>query len=120
MCRMRTSVNIQGRFRQVAKISERLCAFADDVTKIVVTHHPFDVPEGHDERDLVSRAARHGGAGPLRPRPPARRPPPRRPRRPLSGDKAGRESDEWAGNKGVDLPARPAIDFSATPRRTTG
>jgi hypothetical protein len=34
-------------FRQVAKISERLCAF--DVTKIVVTHHPFDVPEGHDD-----------------------------------------------------------------------
>lgn len=47
-----------GRFRQVAKISERLCAFADDVTEIVVTHHPFDVPEGYDERDLEGRAAR--------------------------------------------------------------
>ena len=45
-------------FRQVEKISEHLCAFADEVTKIVVTHHPFDVPEGHDERDLVGRAAR--------------------------------------------------------------
>jgi len=23
---------------------------------VIVTHHPFDLPEGHDERDLVGRA----------------------------------------------------------------
>jgi 3',5'-cyclic AMP phosphodiesterase CpdA len=44
--------------RQVEKIRGHLCAFADDVTKIVVTHHPFDAPAGHDARDLVGRAAR--------------------------------------------------------------
>ena len=27
------------------------------IAKIIVTHHPFDVPEGHHERDLVERAA---------------------------------------------------------------
>ena len=42
--------------RQIAHIRERLCAYADDVTKIIVTHHPFDVPENADERDLVGRA----------------------------------------------------------------
>jgi 3',5'-cyclic AMP phosphodiesterase CpdA len=41
--------------RQAARIRERLCPFSDGVTKIVVTHHPFDVPEGH-ESDLVGRA----------------------------------------------------------------
>jgi len=41
--------------RQIARMRKRFCAYADDVTKIVVTHHPFDVPEGH-ERELVGRA----------------------------------------------------------------
>lgn len=41
---------------QVAWMSERLCACDPGVVKIVVTHHPFDVPEGHDERNLVGRA----------------------------------------------------------------
>jgi 3',5'-cyclic AMP phosphodiesterase CpdA len=41
---------------QIAAIRERLCPFADDVTKIIVTHHPFDLPEGHDEDELVGRA----------------------------------------------------------------
>jgi 3',5'-cyclic AMP phosphodiesterase CpdA len=41
---------------QVAWMKEKLCAFDPKVVKIVVTHHPFDVPEGHDERDLVGRA----------------------------------------------------------------
>ncbi len=41
---------------QVSKIRERLCPFGDEVTKIIVTHHPFDVPEGHREDDLVGRA----------------------------------------------------------------
>lgn len=43
---------------QMAKIRERLCAYGDEVTKIVVTHHPFDLPEGHNEDELVNRAER--------------------------------------------------------------
>ena len=41
---------------QVDWMRERLCAFEPEVVKIVVTHHPFDLPEGHDERNLVGRA----------------------------------------------------------------
>ena len=41
---------------QIARMRERLCPFGDDVTKIIVTHHPFDVPAGTDERELVGRA----------------------------------------------------------------
>ncbi|MDQ3820645.1 MAG: metallophosphoesterase [Acidobacteriota bacterium] len=41
---------------QIAAIRERLCAFNDEVTKIIVTHHPFDLPEGGDESELVGRA----------------------------------------------------------------
>lgn len=42
--------------RQMAHTRERLCDLSNEITKIIVTHHPFDVPEGHDERDLVGRA----------------------------------------------------------------
>jgi 3',5'-cyclic AMP phosphodiesterase CpdA len=42
--------------QQIAAIRDRLCPFADEVVKIIVTHHPFDVPEGHDEDELVGRA----------------------------------------------------------------
>jgi 3',5'-cyclic AMP phosphodiesterase CpdA len=41
---------------QIATIRDRLCHFPEEVTKIIVTHHPFDLPEGHDERELVNRA----------------------------------------------------------------
>jgi 3',5'-cyclic AMP phosphodiesterase CpdA len=41
---------------QVAHLRETFCALGDDVVKTIVTHHPFDLPEGHDERDLVGRA----------------------------------------------------------------
>lgn len=41
---------------QVACLRERFSAVGPDVVKIVVTHHPFDLPEGHDENDLVGRA----------------------------------------------------------------
>jgi len=41
---------------QVAQLRETFCALGDDVVKTIVTHHPFDLPEGHDERDLVGRA----------------------------------------------------------------
>ncbi|MHA3770021.1 metallophosphoesterase family protein [Verrucomicrobiota bacterium sgz303538] len=42
--------------RQVEFIRERLCGVNENVIKVVVTHHPFDLPEGQDERDLVGRA----------------------------------------------------------------
>ena len=42
--------------KQVAWLREKFCAVRPDVIKIVVTHHPFDLPEGHDSRDLVGRA----------------------------------------------------------------
>ena len=47
---------------QVARVREKLCSFPDEVVKILVTHHPFDLPAGHSERDLVGRAqmAMHG------------------------------------------------------------
>jgi 3',5'-cyclic AMP phosphodiesterase CpdA len=41
---------------QVAWMSERLCGCDPRLVKIVVTHHPFDVPDGYDERSLVGRA----------------------------------------------------------------
>lgn len=41
---------------QVAWMQEKLCACDPEVVKIVVTHHPFDLPEGHHERNLLGRA----------------------------------------------------------------
>jgi len=41
---------------QVTAMRDIFCALDDDVVRIVVSHHPFDLPEGHDERDLVGRA----------------------------------------------------------------
>ncbi len=41
---------------QVSRLRDKFCSFGDGVVKVVVTHHPFDLPEGHDERDLVGRA----------------------------------------------------------------
>jgi 3',5'-cyclic AMP phosphodiesterase CpdA len=42
--------------QQVARLRERLCALPDEVLKVVVTHHPFDVPAGADVREIVGRA----------------------------------------------------------------
>jgi 3',5'-cyclic AMP phosphodiesterase CpdA len=42
--------------QQIAAIRDRLCPFPDQVAKIIVTHHPFDLPEGHNEAELVDRA----------------------------------------------------------------
>lgn len=42
--------------RQIESIRSRMCSYRDETTKIVVTHHPFDLPEGHDQRQLVGRA----------------------------------------------------------------
>ena len=41
---------------QVDDIREKMCALDEKMLKVIVTHHPFDVPEGHDEDDIVGRA----------------------------------------------------------------
>jgi 3',5'-cyclic AMP phosphodiesterase CpdA len=41
---------------QVAVMREKLCPFEKKVVKIVVTHHPFDLPEGYKDSELVGRA----------------------------------------------------------------
>jgi 3',5'-cyclic AMP phosphodiesterase CpdA len=42
--------------RQVARVRERLCALPENVSRVIVTHHPFDLPEGRAKADLVGRA----------------------------------------------------------------
>ena len=41
---------------QVAWMHDRLSNLAPEVVRIIVTHHPFDLPEGHNERQLLGRA----------------------------------------------------------------
>lgn len=41
---------------QVEWVLSRICEVPDAIVKIVVTHHPFDLPAGHSERDLLGRA----------------------------------------------------------------
>jgi 3',5'-cyclic AMP phosphodiesterase CpdA len=41
---------------QVRRIREELCGLDNNLIKAVVTHHPFDLPEGYDDRELVGRA----------------------------------------------------------------
>jgi 3',5'-cyclic AMP phosphodiesterase CpdA len=41
---------------QIDWIRQKLCPTDNDLVKIIVTHHPFDLPEGYEERDLVGRA----------------------------------------------------------------
>ncbi len=54
----RSSVFKGGRINQsqVTRLQEKFCSLGQGVVKAVVTHHPFDLPEGHDESDLVGRA----------------------------------------------------------------
>jgi 3',5'-cyclic AMP phosphodiesterase CpdA len=54
----RSSVFKGGRINQsqVTRLRERFCSLANGIVKIVVTHHPFDLPEGYSERVLVGRA----------------------------------------------------------------
>ena len=42
--------------RQVARMQERLDGLADSVTKVVVTHHPFDLPQAFAQAARVGRA----------------------------------------------------------------
>jgi 3',5'-cyclic AMP phosphodiesterase CpdA len=41
---------------QIAFVQEKLCALPENILKMIVTHHPFDLPEGGRERDIVGRA----------------------------------------------------------------
>ncbi len=41
---------------QIENLRGLLCDYAGHVTKVVVTHHPFDLPAGGDEREIVGRA----------------------------------------------------------------
>ena len=41
---------------QIARIREKMCALPNHIVKIIVSHHPFDLPEGFDEDDIVGRA----------------------------------------------------------------
>jgi 3',5'-cyclic AMP phosphodiesterase CpdA len=54
----RSSVFKGGRINrsQVSRLREKFCSLDEGIVKAVVTHHPFDLPEGHDEDDLVGRA----------------------------------------------------------------
>jgi 3',5'-cyclic AMP phosphodiesterase CpdA len=42
--------------QQIERVRQCICRLPNGVTKIVVTHHPFDLPPGHDSRELVGRA----------------------------------------------------------------
>ncbi len=41
---------------QIGYIREQFCGLMDKMLKIVVTHHPFDLPDGHDGDDVVAHA----------------------------------------------------------------
>lgn len=41
---------------QVVRLRAKMDQFGERILKVVVTHHPFDVPEGEDESDIVGRA----------------------------------------------------------------
>ena len=43
--------------RQVASVVAKLSELPSGLLKIIVTHHPFDVPAGHTGRDMVGRAS---------------------------------------------------------------
>lgn len=44
--------------RQIERVRARLCRLDPALIRIVVTHHPFDLPSRYSRRQLVGRAAR--------------------------------------------------------------
>jgi 3',5'-cyclic AMP phosphodiesterase CpdA len=42
--------------QQVARAKSRLCALPDSMAKIIVTHHPFDLPAAYSHGTVVGRA----------------------------------------------------------------
>jgi 3',5'-cyclic AMP phosphodiesterase CpdA len=43
---------------QMEEVRAKLCGLPEDVAKIIVTHHPFDVPKGSHEQDQIVGRAR--------------------------------------------------------------
>jgi 3',5'-cyclic AMP phosphodiesterase CpdA len=41
---------------QVERLRDKMAQLPDVLLKVIVTHHPFDVPDGEDEDDIVGRA----------------------------------------------------------------
>jgi 3',5'-cyclic AMP phosphodiesterase CpdA len=41
---------------QAMWLREQFCAIGPQIVKVVVTHHPFDLPAGRDVRDIVGRS----------------------------------------------------------------
>ncbi len=41
---------------QIAEVRGKICSLPNDIIKIIVSHHPFDLPEGFVETDIVGRA----------------------------------------------------------------
>ena len=41
---------------QVERLRDKMSQFPNRMLKVIVTHHPFDVPDGEDEDDIVGRA----------------------------------------------------------------
>src|SRR5712692_2854847 len=41
---------------QIDRIEERLCGLSPETIRVLVTHHPFDLPETYKRRQLVKRA----------------------------------------------------------------
>jgi 3',5'-cyclic AMP phosphodiesterase CpdA len=56
----RSSVFKGGRInaRQIERLRARLCELGERITKIIVTHHPFDLPPDYEGHRIVGRAAR--------------------------------------------------------------
>ena len=42
--------------QQIASARARLCPLNADITKIIVTHHPFDLPDGYEDKEIVGHA----------------------------------------------------------------
>lgn len=42
--------------RQITGIKDKLCRLPDEMIKIIVTHHPFDLPHGFESKNIVGRA----------------------------------------------------------------
>ena len=41
---------------QIDRAMAKMCSLDDKVLKVIVTHHPFDLPAGHNEDDIIGRA----------------------------------------------------------------
>ena len=41
---------------QIECVRDQMCSLSDDILKILVTHHPFDLPENSHHDDVVGRA----------------------------------------------------------------